>query len=209
MDKRLSSKSIVRRLANRGSFQLPAGQQDLIVDPVVDSDRVCLGDSSDLVGVLGDDLGIAPCSASILGAKLLLKRSNEHESVLLTMRKEMRNRSSSLSSVRFTAEDFAASFGLNETDIGKIVSWMELQGLSSLAVSPNRTSIKFSGKLLAIEAAFSTEFHRYRFEGRDYFTSARDLWVPRALAPVISCFCNLRTLVTPPALKERVQEFDY
>jgi hypothetical protein len=135
--------------------------------------------------------------------ELLLKRSDVHESVLLTMRREMRNRSSKLRSDRFTAEDFATCFGLTEIDIEKTISWMRLQGLKSLTVSPDRTSIAFSGDLLAVEAAFSTEFHRYRFEGRGHFTSAYDLSVPRALAPVISCFRNLRIPVSPSAAKQK------
>jgi hypothetical protein len=203
MDKRMRLTSIVRRLVDPGSFHLYGTQEDLIVDPVVGTDRVCVANSIDLVAILGYDLGIAPCSVRVEGAIMLLKRSDEHESVLLTMRREMRNRSSKLRSDRFTAEDFATCFGLTEIDIEKTISWMRLQELKSLTVSPDRTSIKFSGDLLAVEAAFSTEFHRYCFEGRDYLTSAYDLSVPRALAPVISCFRNLRIPMPPPASKQK------
>lgn len=71
-------------------------------------------------------------------------------------------------------------FGLSERDIEKTTSWMRRQELKSLTVSADQTSIKFSGDLLAVEAAFSTEFHRYCLEGRDYLASAYDLSVPRA-----------------------------
>jgi hypothetical protein len=124
MDKRLRLTSIVRRLADTGSFHLYATQEDLIVDPVVDTDRVCVANSIDLVAILGYDLGIAPCLVRIEGAIMLLKRSDEHESVLHTMRRETRNRSSKLRSERFTAEDFATCFGLSERDIEKTTSWM-------------------------------------------------------------------------------------
>ena len=203
MDKRLSLTSIARKFADPDSINLYAAQEDLIIDPVVDTDRVCVANSIDLVAILGYDLGIAPCSIRVEGAIMLLKRSDEHESVLLTMRREMRNRLSKLGSERFTTEDFATCFGLTEIDIEKTISWMRLQELKSLTVSPSRASIKFSGDLLAVEAAFKTEFQRYRFEGRDYFTSAYDLSVPRALAPVISGFRNLRIPVPPPAAKQK------
>jgi hypothetical protein len=207
MDKRLRLTSIVPRGADPGVFHAYAAQEDLIVDPVVDTDRVCVPNSRDLLAMLGQDLGIAPWSIRVEGAIMLLKRSDDHEAVLLSMRREMPNRSSKPGSDWFTAEDFTNCFGLNETDIEKTISWMRLQGLESLTVSPNRTSIKFSGDLLAVEAAFSTEFHRYRFEGRNYFASAYELSVPSALAPVISGFPNLRISVQPPAAKQRKQDF--
>ena len=206
VDKRLSLTSIVRKFADPDSFHLYAAQEDLIIDPVVDSDRVCVANSIDLVAILGRDLGIAPCSIRVEGATMLLKRSDEHESVLLTMRREMRNRPSRLGSERFTAQDFANCFGLTETDIEKTMSWMRLQKLKSLTVSPSRTSIKFSGDLLTVEAAFRTEFQRYRFGGKDYFTSAYDLSVPRALAPVISGVRNLRIPVPPPGAQQKRTE---
>jgi Pro-kumamolisin, activation domain len=203
MDKRLSLKSIVRREADPDYFHLYAAQGDLIVDPVVDTDTVCVANSIDLLAIIGRDLGIAPGSIRVEGSTMLLKRSEEHEAMLLEMKRERRGRSSTPTCDGFTTEDIAHCFGLTETDLEKTTSWMRLQGLESLSVSADRTSIRFSGDLLAVEGAFSTEFHRYRFEGRDYFASAYDLSVPRALAPVISGFRSLRIAAPPPVAKRK------
>ena len=151
MDKRLSLKSIVRREADPDYFHLYAAQGDLIVDPVVDTDTVCVANPIDLLAIIGRDLGIAPGSIRVEGSTMLLKRSEEHEAMLLEMKRERRGRSSTPTCDGFTTEDIAHCFGLTETDLEKTTSWMRLQGLESLSVSADRTSIRFSGDLLAVE----------------------------------------------------------
>jgi hypothetical protein len=199
MNKRQSLQSMVCRQATPGFFRVQPPEEELILDPVVDSDRVQVADSIDPLARIGYDLGIPPWSMSIEGVTMILKRSDEHEIALHTLLGEMKDPTSPLYPSRFTGEDFAQLFGLTERDIDKVVSWMRLQGLESLKLSPARTSITFSGNLLAVEAAFRTEFHRYRFEGREYLANACELSVPAAFAPVISGFCHLSNLAPKPS----------
>jgi hypothetical protein len=198
MNKRQSLQSVERRQADRGYFRVQTAEENLIVDPVVDSQRVYVRGSVDPLATIGYDLGIPRWSMRIERATMILKRSDEHEAALHALLGEMQNRSSPLHPRLSRSDDFARLFGLTESDIDKIISWMRLRGLESIEASPARTSIAFSGNLLVIEAAFRTEFHRYRFEGREYLANAYALSAPAAFATVISRFCGLSRVGATP-----------
>jgi Pro-kumamolisin, activation domain len=178
MNKRHSLRSMGWRRSTRGFLSAQTPEEELTLDPADDTTRLHVSDSVDLVTMMGYDLGIRRWSMRIDRATMILKRSDEHEAALRVLIGEMEDRASPFYPDRFTDEDFAITFGLPKRDIDKVVSWMRLKELESLKVSPARTSIVFSGNLLVLEAAFRTEFHRYRFDGKEYLANAYELSVP-------------------------------
>ena len=191
-----SFRSMSLRRSAPSLLQASTPEQEFILDPIVDSDRLHVRDSLDIVTMMGRDLGIPRWSVRIDDATMFLKRSDEHEVALHALIAEMADPASPFYPDRFTYKEVAMFFGLPGRDVDKVVSWMRLKKLESLKVSPARTSITFSGNLLVLEAAFCTQFRRYRFEGKEYLANAHELSVPAAISPVISGFCNLSRLVT-------------
>lgn len=90
MNNRLSPTSIVSRNADAAYVHLRTALEDLVVDPVVHSDRVCVANFIDLLAVHGHDLGVAPWSLRLEGGSMLLRRSADDEAALLTIRRKLR-----------------------------------------------------------------------------------------------------------------------
>jgi Pro-kumamolisin, activation domain len=192
---------IVRSEPDSGCFRLYAAREDLIVDLVSNSDRVCIGGSLDPLPPLGRDLGIPPWQLRIEDAVMNLQRSEDHRAALDVLLREMGHPAAPVSLDWFSAEQLTEVFGLTRSDTEKIASWMQSQDLESIKVSPARTSITFSGNLLAIESAFRTEFHLYRFRDHEYLSSAYELSIPAAFANVVSGFDKLGGFVPKPRTK--------
>lgn len=189
-----SVRPILERTEIARCFRVPMTTEELIRDPVLDSERVQVVDSVDSLATIGLDLGVAACSRRVECVTMLLRRSESHEVALHTLLGEIYSPSSSCYRRRFLQEDIAALFGLAEKDIEKIVSWLELNSLESIRVSPARTSLSFAGSLHAVETAFRTQFHRYRVEGREYLANAYECSIPAAFSMVVSGLCNLSVL---------------
>lgn len=167
-------------------FRLHRAGQDLIRTPVADADRVRIRGSIDRLPHIGRYLGVPACRIRLENAALMLKRSDEHEEVMALWLSEMQKPAPKIGRSRITADDLSTMFGLSPSDIGKITDWMQSQYLDTIRVSASRTAIGFSGDLLAVEAAFRTEFQSYRFGDRDYLANAFELSVPAAFAGVVS-----------------------
>src|SRR5205823_10530730 len=57
-------------------------------------------------------------------------------------------------------EEFGARFGVADSDLAKVQSWLEGRGLTVDSVSRSKGSISFSGAVGQIEASFGTEIGR-------------------------------------------------
>jgi hypothetical protein len=204
VNKRRKLQPIVGRQARPRFVHVRADEQELIQDAMVDWTRARVHNSIDPVADIGYDLGIPPWWMRIEDATMILKRSDEHQAALATVLTGMRRRPNShLDPARFTEEEVAILIGPTERDISKITSWMTSQGLTSLNVSPARTSINFSGTLLAVQAAFDTEFHLFRWEGKEYLGNVCELSIPTAFSALVSGFCHFNSFVPSP--KQRVR----
>src|SRR5579862_9387011 len=71
-----------------------------------------------------------------------------------------------------TPENFADRFGLSGSDIGKLRTWLESQGLQVNDVARGRHWITFSGTAAQVGGALHTEFHRYLADGSMHIANA-------------------------------------
>lgn len=108
-----------------------------------------------------------------------------------------------------TPEEYASRFGLSDSDLEKIQTWLELQGFTVDRVSPGRTSISFSGTARQVELAFQTEIHRYKINGEAHFANATPLSIPAALADVIQSVRNLNDFRPKPQARFRRSTPDF
>jgi hypothetical protein len=189
---------VARTQWDPSAFRIFAAESDLIVDPVIDSDRVRVSGSLEPTPPFERDLGIPPWQLRIDDAAIVFKRSDDHWRALRVLLRELENPTTPLNLEWLAAADFARFFGLTQRDTEKIVWWLQSQGLEPVEVSPTRTSITFSGNLLSIEAAFHTEFRCYQFKGKEYLTNANEISVPAAFAHVVGGFPKLGGFVPQP-----------
>lgn len=120
-------------------------------------------------------------SARIQYATLLLKPDQGLEAFLA----EQQNPGSLNYRHWLTPGEFADRFGLTGNDIGKIVSWLQSQGLTVHDVARGRHWITFSGNAGQIERAFHTELHRYVVRGANHFANSTDISIPESLAAAV------------------------
>src|SRR5581483_1156460 len=81
-----------------------------------------------------------------------------------------------------TPEQYAKRFGMSQSDLAKVSSWLQSQGLTVTGVSRNRREISFSGSVGQVEYALKTELHNFSIRGEEHFANTTDVSLPAAFA---------------------------
>ncbi len=87
-----------------------------------------------------------------------------------------------------TPEQYAARFGMSDSDLAKVSAWLKSQELTVDGNSRSRTKVFFSGTAAQVESVFHTEFHRYDVNGETAFANAIDISVPQAISSMVLGF---------------------
>jgi uncharacterized protein (TIGR03437 family) len=103
-----------------------------------------------------------------------------------------------------TPEQFADRFGMSGNDIGKLVAWLQSQGLKVHDVARGRHWITFSGTAAQAAHAFHTELHRYAVNGESHFANATAPSIPAAFENAVSAVGGLDDF-TPRPMHRRLQ----
>jgi len=136
---------------------------------------------------------------------LQLKRSAAQERAVEAFVDSLSDRSSPNYHRWLTAEQFGRRFGVAQSDIAKITTWLKAKGLTVNFVYPSRMLIDFSGAAGQVSRAFNTEIHRLEVGGESHIANIRDPQIPAALAPAVEGIVALNDcrphnkLVRPPA----------
>jgi subtilase family serine protease len=130
---------------------------------------------------------------------LLLKPSDEQQAALDKLLLEQQDPSAPNYHRWLTPEQFGDRFGLSESDINKIVAWLEGNGLTVEYVATSRTWIAFSGTADRVQNVFRTEIHRYYVQGEDHYANAVAPAIPTALADVAAGIHGLDDFRPEPA----------
>ena len=97
-----------------------------------------------------------------------------------------------------TPEQFAARFGVADSDLTVVENWLTQEGFSIEEVSRSKNQMRFSGAVQQVEQAFGTELHYYKVNGERHFAPDRDLTLPASLALVVQAVTNLSTFRPHP-----------
>jgi subtilase family serine protease len=116
---------------------------------------------------------------------LLLQRSPEQEKELEQFIEEQHNPKSALFHHWIHAAEFGQRFGLAQSDIDKITSWLESYGLKVEYVYQNRMLIDYSGTASQIENAFNIQLRNYLINGELRMANDSDPKIPAALAKAV------------------------
>ena len=144
------------------------------------------------------DAGRVSGNMKINGVSLVFGLSPDQQVALHALLQEQQDRSSPNYHKWLTPEQYADRFGMNQTDVAKVTSWLQSEGFEINVISRSRTRIAFSGTVSQVEAAFRTEMHHYLVNGELHFANATDLSVPAALAGTFLSIGNLNDFLSKP-----------
>jgi hypothetical protein len=85
-----------------------------------------------------------------------------------------------------TPEEFGEHFGVHDSDIAQVETWLKSQGFTVEDVSKSKRVIHFSGTTGQLEKAFQTQMHSYLYNGKTEVANNSDISIPTALSPVIA-----------------------
>src|SRR5579859_180582 len=132
------------------------------------------------------DLGAVPDSTQTGRITLLLKRPPAQEQALQQFLSEAHSKSSPMYHKWLTPAQFGQQFGVTDSDMSAVKSWLESHGLKVENVSSGKSVIQFSGTAGQVGAAFRTSLHAYSVKGETHHANSTELQVPAALQPVIA-----------------------
>ena len=132
-----------------------------------------------------------PANTPINGITLRFNRSAQQEAALDALIQAQQNPASPLYHKWLTPDQFAAQFGMAQSDIDTVESWLRQQGFTVNDVNRSHTEIHFSGTTGQVETAFATEMHFFEVNGQKHFAPSTALSVPAAIAGVVADIHNL------------------
>jgi len=160
-------------------------QRDRISAPIDAERSVRLSGNLRPATLRQNDQGRVDGAFQLSAMALFLKRTPGQQADLLQLLHDQQDPASPLYHHWLTPEEFAGRFGLSQTDIDKVASWLRSQGFAVGKVARSRSWIAFSGSARQIEDSFRTEIHRYSLHGENHFANAAAPSIPAALADTV------------------------
>ena len=192
-------------------FVQPAVAQGLaprITSPITNANRVTLTGSRSPLAIPANDLGAVPSGTKLDGITLVFSRTVAQETALDALIAAQQNPASPLYHQWLTPDQFAARFGVADSDIAAAESWLQLQGFAVDSVSRSRNRIVFSGTAGLVASAFGAPLHYFKVSspshaGETHFAPASDLTIPAALGSTVLAINNLSNFRPHPHIKFR------
>jgi hypothetical protein len=144
------------------------------------------------------DLGAVPDSTPTGRITLLLKRPQEQEQALQQFLSEVHRKDSPNYHKWLTPAQFGQQFGVADSDMSAVSSWLESQGLKVEKTPSGKNVIQFSGTAGQVGAAFHTSLHTYSVKGQIHHANSSELRIPAALSPVIAAVGPLNDFYPRP-----------
>jgi subtilase family serine protease len=138
-----------------------------------------------------NDTGRMPGASRLSGISLYFNRSATQQADLEALLAAQQDPSSPQYHRWLTPDQFAARFGMAQSDIEKVQNWLQQQGFSIDSVARSRNMIRFSGTVGEVESAFATEMHYFNVGGERHFAPSTQLSLPAAIAPAVAGIRNL------------------
>jgi subtilase family serine protease len=123
--------------------------------------------------------------------QLVLKPSAARQAALTSLIADQHNPKSSSFHKWLSPEQFGESYGVADSDIAAVTSWLKAQGFTVNNVYPNKTQIDFSGTAGQVKAAFHTQENIYNLgkvgkSKEQHIANAGDISIPVALKDVVA-----------------------
>jgi uncharacterized protein (TIGR03437 family) len=151
-------------------------------------------------GPLADD-------AQLTGILLMLKPSPDQQAALERLLTDQQDASSPDYHNWLTPRQYADRFGLSNSDIGRITTWLKDQGFGIGHVAQGRNWVLFSGTAAQAKKTFECEIRFYRVNGELHYANATEPSVPADLAPLVGTIMGLDDFRMKPPLRRLQPDF--
>ena len=101
-----------------------------------------------------------------------------------------------------TPQQYADRFGLSQTDMAKLVGWLQSQGFTIERTANARNWIAFSGTAAQVESTFQIEIHNFKVKDEVHFANTRPAAIPAALQGIVTGFRGFNN-IRPKAQNRR------
>ena len=139
------------------------------------------------------DQGPMADSSPIHGMSLVFRRSAAQESDLTQKLEQRQTPSSAQFHQWLTPAQFAARYGVSQSDLQAAATWLMSQGFTIDQIPASQDRIDFSGTAGQVAAAFRTEMHNYQYQGEQHWSNSTELSFPQALAGMVVGVRHLQT----------------
>jgi subtilase family serine protease len=136
------------------------------------------------VAAVAMDRGAVDAAHALPHVTLTLKRSPAMQAAFDALVASQQTRGAADYHHWLSAAELRA-YGPAQSDIDKVVAWLQARGLTVNAVAASGMSVDFSGTAAQIGAAFHTALHNYTWRGEAHIANTVDAAVPAALTPVL------------------------
>jgi subtilase family serine protease len=159
---------------------------DRIAGTVDNSRRAALTGSVHPLAKPAYDRGRVDAAMSLPRIVLAFRPSAAQQADLDALLAQQQDRSSPNYHRWLTPEEFGSRFGLSQTDLAKVVAWLQGEGLAVVQIARSRTWVAFGGSAAQVAAAFQTELHRYDVNGEAHYANASAPSLPDAFAGLVA-----------------------
>jgi len=138
-----------------------------------------------------NDAGRVPANTRLEGITLYFNRTAAQQADLEALLAAQQNPKSPQYHKWLNPQQFAARFGMAQSDIDRVKGWLQQEGFTIDMVMHSRNAIRFSGSVSQVENAFRTQMHYYNVRGEKHMAPGTALSVPSALGGVVAGVRNL------------------
>lgn len=170
----------------------------LVTQPINNSQRITLMGNTRPEATRSNDRGAVSDNLALDHMQLLLQRPAEREQALNDLIGQQHDPKSPNYHKWLTAAEFGKRFGVSDSDVQAVTSWLTSQGFKVNTVYSGRTFVDFSGTAAQVRTAFGTEMHSFSVDGKMHVANVRDPQVPAALAPAVSGIVSLNDFHAKP-----------
>lgn len=171
-----------------------------VVGAIDETQRVTLKNNVHPLALRQFDNGAAPGSTPTGRIRLLFQRSTEQQQELTQYLSDLQNPASTAYHKWLTPGQFGTAFGVSQSDLLQVQSWLQSHGFKIDKVPAAHNGIEFSGTFDQVQSAFQTSIHTFMVNGETHFANVSDPQVPAALAPVIAAVGPLNDFHAKPML---------
>ncbi|GAC1505675.1 MAG: hypothetical protein NVS1B11_03830 [Terriglobales bacterium] len=167
-------------------------------------------DEQDLVSLKGNthplarpqfDMGTSPVDLPMNRMLLVLKRSPEQETALRKLLDDQQDKNSPSYHKWLTPMQFGQQFGVSDTDIRTVTSWLQSHGFQVAKVAAGRNVIEFSGNAGQVQQTFHTSIHKFIVNGKEHWANDVDPQIPSALGTVVAGVHTLHNFFKKPMIR--------
>jgi hypothetical protein len=171
--------------------------------PIDNANRMTLADSRSPLANPANDAGAVSPSMQLHGISLIFSRTPAQQASLTALIAAQQNAASPQYHQWLTPDQFAAQFGVADSDIAATEAWLQQQGFSIDSVSRSRNRIFFSGTAAQVASAFGAPIHNFKTATGIQYAPANDLTLPAVLGANVQAIGNLSSFRPQSRLRMR------